>query len=115
MTEVVIVQQTRVDAVERSGAVRPDPLRELNQLLQLGSDVVDVRRWETAPRWGLVFAAEPTRYVPVNSRELRNPTSLNRHAWLWGRPFELPPLTKEDGCRVLRLMHEHVEEKEKVQ
>lgn len=70
---------------------------------------MDVWRWDTAPHWWLVFAVDR---VPVNSRELRNPTSLNRHAWWWGRSFELPPFTNEDGRCVLRLMHEHMESKQ---
>ncbi len=45
------------------------------------------------------------------SKELRNPWWLNFRVRIWGRDPSLPPLTKADGRRALRLMHEHIESK----
>ena len=80
----------------------------------LGVDVIAVEVDTTRDghrTWWLLFAVQPRLWSrPVHSRELRNPRSLNRLVFAWGRHDPtLPPLTAEDGRRALRLMHEHIE------
>ena len=107
------------------GVTRPEPLWELSQVL--GVRVTDVHQCR------VFINGNPQRdlnawrlYLPnatygldgdgqwshvVKSRELRSPWWLNRWARIWGRDPGLPELTKADGRRALRLMHEHVESK----
>ncbi len=104
-----------------TGVLRPEPLRELSILL--GVEVRDVRRirvirdGQPQPDDNAWQLAIPGRSrgdgwsQHALSKELRNPWWLNFRARIWGRDPSLPPLTKADGRRALRLMHEHIESK----
>lgn len=100
-----------------TGAFR-SPLRELSDLL--GVEVVDVRRVRVTvggrPQpdpnaWRLAIPGREWDDNPVLTRDFRAEWSLNWRARILGRSPDLPPLTREDGRRALRLMHEHVEAK----
>ncbi|SDY15297.1 hypothetical protein SAMN05661080_02483 [Modestobacter sp. DSM 44400] len=89
-----------------------DQLRQLSELL--GVHVEDVELWESPTdgrrRWYLVMTQDRRQWaVPVHSREVRSPTALNALTRRWGRTRALPELTKADGRRALRLMHEITE------
>lgn len=95
------------------GVAPPSPFIELSELWAIR--VLDVWRHDRpgdgARPWDVLLAAEPRWFLPVTSTELRSPTRLNELMQAWGRNPELPPLTKTDGRRALRLMHEHIESK----
>ncbi len=114
-----------------TGVTRPEPLRELSALLGVtvtdvqlcrvivgGKPQPDLNAWRLelpATRYGLEHPdfrpdGRPWSQV-VKSREFRSVWWLNRWALLWGRSRTLPELTKADGRRVLRLLHEHIESK----
>lgn len=94
----------------------PDALAELTELL--GVEVVDVQRVcvrrggrpQPDPNaWRLTIPGREWDDNPVLTRDFRAEWSLNWRARILGRSPDLPPLTKEDGRRALRLMHEAVE------
>lgn len=100
-----------------TGAFR-SPLRELSELL--GIEVVDVERVRVTrggrPQpdpnaWRLTIAGREWDENPVLTLDLRREWSLNWRTRILGRSPDLPPLTREDGRRALRLMHEAVEAK----
>lgn len=68
-------------------------------------------RGQTSLVWALV-RPPGDRWNLVTSVDLRRENSLNEHALIWGRSPSLPRLTSEDGRRILRLMHEHIEQSE---
>ncbi len=92
------------------------PLAELSELL--GVTVMDVwhvrvfvggRPQPDPNAWRLAIPGREWDETPVLTRDFRNEWSLNWRARILGRSPDLPPLTKDDGRRALRLMHEHVE------
>lgn len=92
------------------------PLRELSELL--GVEVVDVQhvrvirdgRPQPQPNaWQLALAGRELDDWPVLTREFRTEWSLNSRARILGRSPDLPELTRDDGRRALRLLHEVVE------
>ncbi|MGY1719287.1 hypothetical protein ACI8AG_09595 [Blastococcus sp. SYSU DS0552] len=107
-----------------TGAFR-SPVRELSELLGVwvtdvhhcrvivgGRPQPDLNAWRLhlpTARYGLDSDGQWSHVV--KSRELRSPWWLNRWARIWGRSPDLPELTKADGRRALRLMHEAVEAK----
>ena len=98
---------------DESSRSSKNPLADLSVLL--GFDVADVELFERPTdghrTWYLVVPHVGRQWaVPVFSRELRSPTSLNRLASRCGRTGGLADLTQADGRRALRLMHEHIEE-----
>jgi hypothetical protein len=99
-------------AATAPATLAPPALAELSELL--GVAVRDVELSDSAKdglrHWYLVVALDRDYLLPLLSRELRSETGLNR-VMGWRRFRGLPPLTKADGRRVLRLMHEHVEAK----
>lgn len=94
------------------------PLRELSELL--GVEVVDVERVRVIvggrPQpdpnaWRLAISGREWDENPVLTRDFRKEWSLNWRARILGRSPDLPLLTKEDGRKALRLMHEVIESK----
>jgi hypothetical protein len=95
------------------------PLAELSDLL--GVTVIGVRRIRVTidrrPQldpnaWELLTIGlddQPRWLDHVLSRHLRDGWWLTALAQRWGRDPELPPLTRADGRRALRLMHEATE------
>lgn len=109
-----------------TGVVRPEPLRELSLLL--GIDVEDVRRGvrmkhrnggrargSEQPKVWFLITAPGLRGLSFTSDDLRRPDRLNELMTYRGRDPELRPLSKEDGRRALRLMHQVVESKQQQQ
>jgi hypothetical protein len=105
-------------AAADADAVTIDHLAELSKLL--GVEVRDVHQLRVLH--GDLRQQEPNAFQlllhrlsgpwwtrPVRSRELRSPYFLNGLAAIWGRSPDLPELTRADGRRALRLMHEHTE------
>lgn len=107
-----------------TGAVMPvssaDPLRELNRLLAIDDEITGVldtldrrtsRRRGVARWWVLLATVRGDQWqTPIqSSADVRRPEWLNNWAQYWGRSEDLPPLTAEDGRRMLRLLHEVVE------
>ncbi len=96
-----------------TGVLRPEPLRELSALL--GVEVLDVERYDRPGdgrrTWYLQFAAAPETAYPFPSAFLRSPARLNTWRVRVAQGQDRPPLTKDQCCRVLALMHEHVESK----
>lgn len=93
------------------GSSSADLLAALSAVLGVDVIAVEVDTTRDGHRtWWLLFAVQPRLWSrPVHSRELRNPRSLNRLVFAWGRHDPtLPPLTAEDGRTALRLMHEVV-------
>jgi hypothetical protein len=103
-----------------TGVTPPPPLSLASDLL--GVRVLDVRqlrvvvdgRPQPDPNaWQLAIPGRGvdgrwTRYVLT--RQLRNPWWLNVWAMRWGRDPAAPKLTTGDGRRLLRLLHEHIEQ-----
>ncbi len=108
-----------------TGVTRPEPLRELSILLGVtvtdvhqcrvivgGNPQPDLNAWRLqlpTAHYGLDGNGQWSHVV--KSKELRSAWWLNRWARIWGRDPNLPELTKADGRRVLRLLHEVVEAK----
>src|SRR4051794_33480505 len=94
-----------------TGVVRPSPLAELRELL--GVWVVDVERFDGSGgrSWLVTVARRGGQLQTVDARtfDFKNGTQLNWLLWRCGRPDDLPRLTRVDGHRALRLMHEIAE------
>lgn len=61
-------------------------------------------------RWWVISQSDERAPRMASSADLRAPAELNRLANAWGRPASAPRLTARDGRRLLRLLHEHVED-----
>jgi hypothetical protein len=98
-----------------TGVVQPPPLAKLCELL--GIEIVDVERFEGTKfrSWYLTVKRgqgehRRTQRLPaLRTADFKNARTLNWMAWQCGRSDELPRLTRADGMRALRLMHEYVE------
>lgn len=96
-----------------TGVAPANPIVELHELL--GVRIVEVIRTggeddQGLRKWFLTFAHRPGVRFSYRSYEFRDPAHLNRLAQMWGRDHRARPLTRADGRRVLRLLHEHYEQ-----